>query len=326
MELEVIHCPLCGVSDLRPYSARLRFEAPHFLRVRCKGCGLIFANPRATKRELDTFYQNYYDKGNFIGWKQTTLAWRDSYVVTRPTKEIKRLMSYWCSLQGRRFPKGQALAELGRGKRWLEVGAGLGKASHQALRMGFDVTVTELDFDAADFLRTEMGIQQIIMGELLDLDLPENYYVIVVIHHVLEHVLDPIATLQKICRLLTPGGIIFVGVPNLNTIGYHALRGVSFMRSRIPDIVDGIEHTFGFTPRTIRLCLQKSGFEVKRVRAMSKQVGLRFNPRSREDAVEQAKGLFENFFHVKMECIAAKPIAKPVATPAATAVHTTRIG
>lgn len=39
---------------------------------------------------------------------------------------------------------------------------------------------------------------------------------------------------------------------------------------KIPGIVDGIEHTFGFTPTTLRLCLQKTGFEVRKIRTFGK--------------------------------------------------------
>ncbi|HEX6122767.1 MAG TPA: class I SAM-dependent methyltransferase [Ktedonobacterales bacterium] len=282
MEVEIISCPVCVSSTIKPYAARIRPGGPHFLRVRCARCGLIFANPQATKGQLEAFYQSYYDKGNFEGWKEETRSWKRTFDPARPTNEIRRLM--------RHIPQPQ-------GKRWLEIGAGLGKASYQAQRLGFDVAVTELDPDAEHFLRTEMGIDTIYMGDFLDLDLPDEHYDVVLIHHVLEHVNDPIATLKAINRVLAPGGIVFIGVPNMGNAGYRALRMASYMRMRIPDIVDGIEHTFGFTPRTIRTCLERSGFAVKRIETLGLEQGLRLRP----------KALFENIFHVKMEITGVKP-------------------
>src|SRR5690348_6416987 len=190
VEVQLINCPVCGVDDAVPYAARIRANAPHFLRVRCRRCGLIYANPQATPRELMTFYQNYYDKGNFQGWKDDTRAWKAKFNVSAPTSEVRRLMRHIAQPQG---------------KRWLEIGAGLGKASYQAKLLDFDVSVTEFDSDAERFLRDEMGITDIHVGDVLDLQLPASQYDVIVIHHVLEHVSDPMATLRELYRLMAPG-------------------------------------------------------------------------------------------------------------------------
>jgi len=50
---------------IEPYSMKWQLNFPHISRSKCKSCGIVFANPVASYQELQHFYTNYYDKGNF---------------------------------------------------------------------------------------------------------------------------------------------------------------------------------------------------------------------------------------------------------------------
>lgn len=294
---QLIDCPLCHQSNLRPYAARVRMGIPHTLRVICKDCGLIFANPQGTKAELIDFYQHYYDRGNFLGWKEIVIKWRSKIdqesIGPVDGKEIivKRILSS--------FPNKPV------GKKWLEIGAGLGQLSYLAKKLGCEVSITEHDQDAIDFMQKEMGIESCYLGDLTDLSLPEEYFDIVVMHHVLEHVTGLLGSLEKINSILKPGGLLFIGVPNLSSIGFQIYRGLSFLTFQVPDIVDGIEHTFGFTPKTLRHALESAGFNVNKIRTFGRNNSL--SEKYKQKGVTGFLiGLAENTFHTNMDCIAIK--------------------
>lgn len=299
---QVTKCPYCNMLNVKPYAARIREHYPHCLRVVCQDCGLIFAYPQATPEELETFYKNYYDKGNFQGWKESVQQWKvdcDADRLPSEHQEVNRVAS-------RLF---NAVSKDTRGLHWLEIGAGLGQLSYLAKGKGFDVAVTDLDNDAIDFMRTVMEIHQAYLGDITSLPLPGEKYDIVVIHHVLEHVTCLFSTLRAIYRVLRPGGLVFVGVPNMSSSGYKFYRVASFLTFKIPGIVDGMEHTFGFTPQTLRQCLQKEGFHVQSIRTFGEGNNLAsvLSTRREKGLKKAAVALAQSIFHIKIECIAAKP-------------------
>jgi len=58
-------CPICKSEQIGPYAMKYAQNFPHVSRTICKSCEIVFANPAASYEELNEFYKNYYDKGNF---------------------------------------------------------------------------------------------------------------------------------------------------------------------------------------------------------------------------------------------------------------------
>ena len=67
---------------------------------------------------------------------------------------------------------------------------------------------------AAQHARDQLGLT-VDVGEFAELPLPEEGFDCVIFWHVLEHLRDPAAALRRSARLLTPGGLLVVAVPNL---------------------------------------------------------------------------------------------------------------
>lgn len=295
---KLIQCPYCHELNLKPYAARIRENYPHTLRVICCKCGLIFSNPQATPEELSVFYQNYYDKGNFVTWKQKTLIWKARFDKSHTDKRNSYIFNN--------------LVDVRSGFKWLEIGAGLGKLSYIAKSKGLSVTVSEIDNDAIEFLNKQMGFTDILPGDLeslyqTNLLIDENYD-IVVMNHVLEHVIDLFTTLNIVHHILKPRGIFYIGVPNLDSFGYTIYRAMCYLTMKIPGIVDGIEHTYGFTPRTLRQCLHKAQFEIKQIRTKGKDETISTLVETwHERGISKALVAFsETIFKTRMECIAIK--------------------
>lgn len=296
---QLIQCPYCGDSSLKPYAARIQKNYPHSLRVVCCRCGLIFSNPQATPEELDIFYQNYYDKGNFTQWKEQILAWKDSFDKGLTNEGNNNIYKYLPHIPG---------------AKWLEIGAGLGKLSYIAKSKGFDVTVTEIDNDASTFLITKMGFNNCLIGNIECLystnQLLDNFYDIVVLNHVLEHVNNLFGTLDLVHRILKPNGVCYIGVPNLDNFGYSLYRTLCYLTMRIPGIIDGNEHTFGFTPKTLRQCLERLNFQIRSIRTFGKgeTIPSLLETRRKRGVRKAIVALAESVFSTRMDCVAIKKI------------------
>lgn len=80
--------------------------------------------------------------------------------------------------------------------------------------------------------------------------------------NVLEHMPDPVGTLSRLRRHLTPGGFIYIDVPN---------ESFFTARYRINDVVRGFRkaptfsgHVNLFTPRTLKRAIRQAGYRAER--------------------------------------------------------------
>lgn len=78
---------------------------------------------------------------------------------------------------------------------------------------------------------------------------------VVILNHVLEHLTDPRATMQKIKQLLKKGGMVFIDVPNFSSLA--AKIGGGSWKYILPH-----EHKWHFTPQSLSRLLEKVGFRV----------------------------------------------------------------
>jgi 2-polyprenyl-3-methyl-5-hydroxy-6-metoxy-1,4-benzoquinol methylase len=295
---QIINCPICGSRKYKTYAARIRENKPHVLRVICQDCGFIFANPQATKEELDFFYSNYYDNHQCDehpeGWKKFVASWRKEYdsgkITLDSIKTFKLLKEFYTNFHG---------------LRWLEVGAGLGNLSYVADKLGFEVSVTEIDYDAILFIKNSININECYHGDIIDLNLKNNYYDVIVLHHVLEHIIELGKTIKTLHRILKPNGLFIITVPNLTNFGYKLHRILSFIIFQIPTILDGNEHTFGFTPKTLSKILQDNGFEIKRIQTFAKKINI-LKIYKGKGLKKAALAFAKNIFPVDMICVAYK--------------------
>jgi SAM-dependent methyltransferase len=83
---------------------------------------------------------------------------------------------------------------------------------------------------------------------------------------VIEHVVDPVAEMREISRILKPGGIVVMTTPNAAGLMQRivGLKRKLFGQPWCP--IDDIPwHLWGFTPSTFRLCMEKAGFHVEAI-------------------------------------------------------------
>lgn len=230
-----IECPACHgnrvVTRLRVKTVS-DFEIPE-----CKDCGLAFAWPRPSIEELAKFYSSTY----FANSQEQKLG----YANYRGVPEINAKVM-WEEFKS--LPELQQL----NGRRILDVGCATGGFLSGAHRDGWDCTGVEMSGDAAEVARREYGLR-VFAG---DIDSPElgSGFDVVTMWHVLEHMIDPAAAIVRARALLNPGGLLFVELPNWNSVGRLA-KGAKWSQLRPP------EHINFFTPVSLRRLADRSGFQ-----------------------------------------------------------------
>ena len=114
---------------------------------------------------------------------------------------------------------------VGARTRFIDVGAGAGRHSYEALRRGADVTAFDLDevelkgvdemFEAmrveGQVPRTGRGAVQ--AGTILDMPYADASFDVVLASEILEHVPEDEQAISELVRILAPGGTLAVTVP-----------------------------------------------------------------------------------------------------------------
>lgn len=158
----------------------------------------------------------------------------------------------------------QAEELLGRKGKLLDVGVGRGEVLVAAKGQGWEVEGVEPSETFADYAERQTGAK-IWREPIEDSDIPDNEFDVVILAAVLEHLYNPNEIMAKIARVLKPGGLLYLDVPNELGLFFRAgnlyqrMRGRKWCVNLSPTFAPF--HIFGFSPRSLRKLLKKHGLE-----------------------------------------------------------------
>lgn len=162
-----------------------------------------------------------------------------------------------------RLTKFQATVELLKGfvptpAGLLDVGAATGEFLNAARESGYNVAGIELSEFAAQKARDRYALD-VFVGPLDDYAETTRFDVIH-LSHVMEHLVDPHTAIEKMDRLLTDRGVIYIEVPfQWNWVEqFHYLKG---NRQRFSAF--SVHHRSFFRPETLRAFFARHGFACK---------------------------------------------------------------
>ena len=245
-ELESVACRLCGRRDARPYA--LKFELP---LVKCRSCGLVYAQPRLREADVMKRYSPDY-------------FYKEYLPVFRADET-----SYDLDLvRGHYHLYLQLIAPLAAaGRRLLDVGSGAGFFLKAAEGAGWDVEVSTA---AADYANRVLRVK-VRRAKLEDVAFGPDTFDVVTLLDTIEHLGDPDLAMAEIFRILKPGGRLILNTPDLRSLSRRVL-GKSWA------VLTPAEHLQYYTKKTLRRTLEKAKFRVIGVRNQ-----LNFNPECTHD-------------------------------------------
>jgi 2-polyprenyl-3-methyl-5-hydroxy-6-metoxy-1,4-benzoquinol methylase len=243
-------CPLCDSDRLARVLTDLRGNPID----RCGACGVQFMNPQYSDAFLRRFYAGY--------------------ISQHPGDDANR--SHRGKLAVRLHGKRASLALLGRlapGRRILMVGCGDGLELDAARELGWQAEGYDVDPQTTAAVAARCGAT-VHCGEFASLPARAGAFDAVFLDQVIEHPKDPAAYLRTCVELLRPGGVLFLGTPNIGSLS-----------NRLKTLADQLglrhggtgrhyntrHHLFFFTPAVLgRLLEQRFGLRVLLTRASCK--------------------------------------------------------
>jgi 2-polyprenyl-3-methyl-5-hydroxy-6-metoxy-1,4-benzoquinol methylase len=210
-------------------------EEKGFYILRCEDCGLGRTEPALSEKEIGKYYPpSWYGKNNvrfnrIFEWLVRIFRNRRSVVIKKRSKP------------------GPV----------LDVGCGRGLIlknleSHGYVPFGVEIS----DHAAWHAIRNVGG--QIHIGTLENCPFPEGTFEAVVFWHVLEHLPDPKGALLKAARLLKPGGLLVIAVPNSDSLQAR-IFGRHWFHLDIP------RHYFHFGTDSLKEMTLESGFGIAQI-------------------------------------------------------------
>jgi 2-polyprenyl-3-methyl-5-hydroxy-6-metoxy-1,4-benzoquinol methylase len=193
--------------------------------VKCKNCQLIYMNPMEKVSKTN----EYYSKAK--NTHAPTI--RESYLRTAES-QVRLVRKY------------------ANGTNLLDIGCAQGFFLFDASKAGYTAKGIEIAQDAATYARREFGLD-IEAKPFEELQFAENYFDVVTLWQVLEHVPYPLMMLKEVHRILKPGGLLVVSTPNIEAIPAKILRKRWWDIKRL--------HINQFTTRTLTDILQNTGFK-----------------------------------------------------------------
>ncbi len=228
--MEWPHCPVCGEARSVPH---VRFDALAF--ARCRACGVVY---RSFQREA-LLQPDFYEEGYFKG--------RKSGREKRFEHRVRKGMS-WIS---------DALSLRGGGS-MLDVGCSMGYLLEAGRRLGLEACGVDVSRYAVEHCRS-LGFDAR-EGTLEHLPFEDERFSVVLMKHVLEHTPEPLTALAEVRRVLKPGGVVLVAVPDLSYWkGWWMRRSGRDFR---PDEL-GAQHYVYFHLDALAAALSRAGFHIR---------------------------------------------------------------
>jgi 2-polyprenyl-3-methyl-5-hydroxy-6-metoxy-1,4-benzoquinol methylase len=218
------------------FPARDFITGHNFKVAHCAECGFAVTTPQPAAHEIGA----YYPAGYYGAAEQR----RFPHIVENLQNALYTL----------RVREVEAVANSEPG-RVLDVGCGRGVLLQEFRRRGWEVQGTELSEQAASYARQTLKIP-VEIGSLETIHFPANHFDAIVLWHVLEHVTNPRALLAEINRILKPGGVLLVSVPNFSSFEARVCKDKWFH-------LDVPRHITHFSDTTLQQMLGEKGFEVR---------------------------------------------------------------
>jgi glycosyltransferase involved in cell wall biosynthesis/2-polyprenyl-3-methyl-5-hydroxy-6-metoxy-1,4-benzoquinol methylase len=244
LPVENIPCPLCQESESRVIHSHIdRIDTPGTQVVRCTHCGLVYLTPR-----LKNLYDNY------------TLSDEYLHKFYLPDQQRRGLLTLdGCIDHARnRVIHARWLDEIKPYRlhnRVLDIGCAIGLFLEAVRHEGWQAFGVEPSRALGEYGSQRFGLD-IFQGELHERVFPDDYFDVVTLWEVLEHLHDPMNTLREACRVLRPGGLLLLSTPNWHSLGQDLLQ----------DDWDNLvtDHFQFFTQDTLRQMLQAAGLKPQR--------------------------------------------------------------
>jgi ubiquinone/menaquinone biosynthesis C-methylase UbiE len=235
-------CPLCK-SDTYILVGPAKTE---YKVVQCKSCSFYYVMPEIIFSSEEWKY--LYDGKYFAGMTE----WHSNERSRQRNLRMNSLERY----TGRKV------------KNFLDVGCGEGYMLVNAHKRGW----IPFGIDISDNRVAEAKAENItfINSDLLNARFPGNFFDAIYMDSVLEHVTNPMESLKELNRIMAPGGILYIGIPNEDSL-VNDVRQLIYNISgkKVSARLRPFEtpyHVSGFNKKSIKFAISKASLKTVKLR------------------------------------------------------------
>ena len=254
-------CSLCKNANLKLlfYGKDKNFHIPgKFPILECRKCRLIFMGIVPDSKELEKYYPKEYYSYTPIdskGFKFKMKIFLYNLYFNKKKGDYLSKMLFSPFLP---FVRGVIISP---GKKLLDIGSGSGQFLYEMKQLEMNGQGLEPgSFDEKSARRYELNIKN---TDLLGAKYPKEYFDIITMNHVLEHVPNPAKDIEEIYRILNKKGKFIVAVPNYRSLAFF-LFGKNWYQLDVP------RHLNDFSDKILVKELKGQGFRIERVRYNSR--------------------------------------------------------
>ena len=243
--VEYVSCDLCASKEQgiiyenkftladfsRNRTASFAYASPDSSRgaiVRCNSCNLVYMNPR--DKDISALYEGVEDSYYFSSREDRHISFE------RDLKELH-------SVLGLKF---------GQNKKLLDIGCSYGFFMDVAKKFGWDVYGCELSKKQSAYAFSNH--KNVCNKMISECNFKENYFDVIVLYDVLEHVASPLNFIRECTSFLRKGGAIVITTPDYSSLSAKLMGRFWINFARM--------HLYYFTPSTIKNLFDKSGLEI----------------------------------------------------------------
>jgi ubiquinone/menaquinone biosynthesis C-methylase UbiE len=143
--------------------------------------------------------------------------------------------------------------------RLLDIGCSNGSFVHAAQNYGWDACGIELEAESCK-IAAKHGVN-VYHNELIKQAFPDEYFTAITMWSILEHLWNPKEILGEVMRILKPGGILAVCVPNIQSIGWKLLKEEW-------NCIEPQVHLNLFNPKNLEKFMQQFGLKTKYIETL----------------------------------------------------------
>jgi len=227
-------CFICESKNLKEI-----FSKEDFSYFRCSSCGMLLVDLNLARAEVFSHYSESYYEGDSTGTSRN----RSGYPSYRGAQDtLNASFKDKMNLVRKYVPSG----------RLLDAGAAYGLFLKVASSF-FEGTGLDVSEYAAFVARTEFGMN-VHAGDIEHTTFPDEYFDVVVLWDIIEHLIRPVEALREVKRILRPGGYVFISTDNAAN-WLPRMLGSRWWALAPP------MHLCHFSKEGMKIALQKAGIE-----------------------------------------------------------------
>lgn len=239
-------CNLCGSKKASKVPFRYLFKQNYLWLYECDGCKLRSIWPRPSDKEIEEMYASDY----FTEADSATHHMDSDYLALLNSGDyadgIENMKRYCQS------------------GNILEIGCATGNFLNALNKVGYNVKGIELSSFAVDYARKNFGLNLINKPfdfSLLNNEVFENEFDVIIMGDVLEHFTNPTEAMQLAHKILKPGGVAFIHLPgSLNLLSGKLAFAIYKLIGKQKTMTIPPYHLTEFTGDSIKLMCNKTGF------------------------------------------------------------------